>query len=60
MSLLTGILIVAGIALGLFVLGFVGHGLIHRFGQTRPEVTQRRPAPPGRVGRSSEFRDDSS
>jgi hypothetical protein len=57
MSLLTGVLIVAGIAIVLFVLGLVLHALIHRFGQTRPEATERRPARPGRVGRSSEFRE---
>jgi hypothetical protein len=55
---MTGVLIVAGIAIVLFALGLLAHFLFHRFGQTRPEVTRRRPAKPGTVGRTSEFRKD--
>jgi hypothetical protein len=58
MSVITGVLIVAGIAIVLFALGLLLHFLFHRFGHTRPEVTERRPAKPGRVGRTSEFRRD--
>jgi hypothetical protein len=48
-----GILIVVGIAICAALLGFAGHLLLHRFGRTRPEVQERRPQRPGRVGRIS-------
>jgi hypothetical protein len=51
--MVTGILIVLGIAVVVAVLGFAGHALLHRFGQTRPETQERRPQRPGRVGRIS-------
>jgi hypothetical protein len=51
--MVTGILIVLGVAIGVAVLGFAAHLLLHRFGQTRPETQERRPQRPGRVGRIS-------
>ncbi|HEY1358979.1 MAG TPA: hypothetical protein VGF21_11815 [Thermoleophilaceae bacterium] len=51
--MVTGILIVLGIALAAVLLGFAAHALLHRFGQTRPEMQERKPQRPGRVGRIS-------
>jgi hypothetical protein len=51
--MVTGILIVLGVAVGAVLLGFAAHFLLHRFGQTRPEMQERRPHRPGRVGRIS-------
>lgn len=51
--MVTGILIVLGIAIAVVLLGFAAHALLHRFGQTRPETQERRPQRPGRVGRIS-------
>ena len=53
----SGILIIAGIVLAVAVGGFLLHALIHRFGRSRARAMERHPAPPGRVGRTSEFRD---
>ena len=53
----SGILIIAGIVLAVAIGGFVLHALVHRFGRSRPRAMERHPAPPGRVGRTSEFRD---
>jgi hypothetical protein len=51
--MVTGILIVLGIAVAVLALGLTAHYLLHRFGQTRPEMQERRPQRPGRVGRIS-------
>ena len=48
--MVTGILIVLGIAIAVALLGFAGHALLHRFGRTRPEMQERKPHRPGRVG----------
>jgi hypothetical protein len=53
----SGILIILGIVLAVAIGGFLLHALIHRFGRTRQRAMERHPAPPGRVGRTSEFRD---
>ncbi len=54
----TGILIIIGIVLAAAVGGLVLHALFHRFGRSRQRAMERHPAPPGRVGRTSEFRKD--
>ena len=51
--MVTGILIVLGIAIGAALLGLAAHALLQRFGRTRPETQERRPHRPGRVGRIS-------
>jgi len=51
--MVTGILIVLGIALAAALIGLGAHLLLHRFGRTRPEMQERRPHRPGRVGRIS-------
>lgn len=53
-----GILIIAGIVLAVVVGGFVLHALFHRFGRSRGRAMESHPAPPGRVGRTSEFQDN--
>ena len=52
-----GILIIAGIVLAVALGGFILHALAHRFGRSRREAMTRTPAPEGRVGRVSEFKD---
>ena len=52
-SILGGVAIVLGIVVGIALLGFAAHALLHRFGHTRPETQERRPQRPGRVGRIS-------
>ena len=52
-----GILIIAGIVLAVAIGGFLLHAALHRFGRSRQRAMERHPAPPGRVGRTSEFRD---
>jgi len=54
---MTGILIIVGIALAVVVGGFLLHAAFHRFGRSRQRAMERHPAPDGRVGRVSEFRD---
>lgn len=54
----SGVLIIAGIVLAVAVGGFLLHALIHRFGRSRGRAMESHPAPPGRVGRTSEFRDN--
>jgi hypothetical protein len=54
---MTGILIIVGIALAVVVGGFLLHAGFHRFGRSRARAMERHPAPDGRVGRVSEFRD---
>ena len=53
----TGILIILGIALVAAIGGVLLHTGVHRFGRSKPRAMERHPAPPGRVGRTSEFRD---
>ena len=50
-------MIIVGIVLAVAIAGFLLHALVHRFGRSRPRAMERHPAPPGRVGRTSEFRD---
>jgi hypothetical protein len=52
-----GILIILAIVVAVAIGGFLLLALIHRFGRTRQRAMERHPAPPGRVGRTSEFRD---
>jgi hypothetical protein len=52
-----GILIIVGIVLAVAVGGLILHALIHRFGRSRREAMTRTPAPEGRVGRVSEFKE---
>lgn len=52
-----GVLIIVGIVLAVALGGFAFHALFHRFGRSRPRAMERRPARPGRIGRTSEFRD---
>jgi predicted RND superfamily exporter protein len=54
---MTGILIIVGIALAVVIGAFALHALFHRFGRSRGRAMERHPAPKGRVGRISEFRD---
>ncbi len=54
---MSGILVILGIVLAVAIGGFVLHTLFHRFGRSRPRAMERHPARPGRVGRTSEFRD---
>jgi hypothetical protein len=51
------VLIIAGIALAVLIGGFLLHAAFHRFGRSKPRAMEHRPAPPGRVGRVSEFED---
>jgi hypothetical protein len=51
-----GILIIAAIVAAVAIGGFLLHALFHRFGRSRREAMTRTPAPEGRVGRTSEFR----
>jgi hypothetical protein len=53
----SGVLIIAGIVLAVAVGGFLLHAAFHRFGRSRPRAMERHPAPEGRVGRVSEFKD---
>jgi hypothetical protein len=55
---MSGILIILGIVLAVAVGGFLLHALIHRFGRSKGRAMESHPAPPGRVGRTSEFRDN--
>jgi predicted RND superfamily exporter protein len=54
---MTGVLIIIGIALAVAIGALALHALFHRFGRSRREAMTRTPAPDGRVGRVSEFRD---
>ena len=54
---MSGILIIVGIVLAAAIGGFVLHALFHRFGRSRQRAMESHPAPPGRIGRTSEFRD---
>lgn len=53
----SGVLIIVGIVLAVAIGGFVLYTLIHRFGRTRGRAMESHPAPPGRVGRTSELGD---
>jgi hypothetical protein len=48
----SGVLIIVGIVATLVVLGFLGHFLVNRFGQTKRKSLERDPQAPGRVGRA--------
>jgi hypothetical protein len=50
---MSGVVIILSIVVAVAVLGLAGYLLVHRFGRTRPEVQERRPHRPGRVGRVS-------
>ena len=52
-----GILIILAIVAAVAIGGFLLHALIHRFGRSRARAMESHPAEPGRVGRTSEFRD---
>ncbi|HLM09155.1 MAG TPA: hypothetical protein VK307_05565 [Thermoleophilaceae bacterium] len=47
-----GIVLIAGIVVAVALLGLLAHLLLHRFGQSRPDVARRRPHRRGRVGRT--------
>lgn len=47
----SGALIIVAIVTTLVVLGFAGHWLVNRFGQTKRKSLERDPHAPGRVGR---------
>jgi len=48
----SGVLIIVAIVATLAALGFVGHLLVDRFGQTKRKSLERDPQAPGRVGRA--------
>jgi hypothetical protein len=54
---MTGVLIIVGIVLVAVLGGLLMHAAAHRFGRSRQRAMERHPAPKGRVGRISEFRD---
>jgi hypothetical protein len=54
---MTGVLIILAIVLAAAVGGFLLHAGFHRFGRSKQRAMERHPAPPGRVGRTSEFSD---
>jgi hypothetical protein len=53
----TGIIVILGIVLLVAIGGLLLHTGFHRFGRSKPRAMERHPAPPGRVGRTSEFRE---
>ena len=55
---MTGILIIVGIVVAVAIGGFLLHAAFHRFGRSKQRAMESHPAPPGRVGRTSEFRRD--
>jgi hypothetical protein len=54
---MTGVLIILCVVVAVAVGGFVLHAVFHRFGRSKQRAMERHPAPPGRVGRVSEFGD---
>lgn len=52
-----GVLVIVGIVLAVLILGFLLHAAFQRFGRSKPRAMERHPAPEGRVGRISEFKD---
>jgi hypothetical protein len=54
---MTGVLIILAIVLAAVVGGFLLHAAFQRFGRSKQRAMERHPAPDGRVGRISEFRD---
>ena len=54
---MSGILIILGIVLAVAIGGVLLHAAFHRFGRSRQRAMERHPAPPGRVGRTSELRE---
>jgi hypothetical protein len=55
---MSGVLIILAIVVAVAVLGFVGHALVHRFGQTSRRSQEAHPDTAGRVGRVGEFRNE--
>jgi len=53
----SGMLVIAGIAVAVLLLGLLLLFAFRRFGGARQRAMERHPAPEGRVGRVSEFRD---
>jgi predicted RND superfamily exporter protein len=53
----SGVLVIVGIVLALAVGAFLLHAAFQRFGRSKQRAMERHPAPDGRVGRVSEFRD---
>ena len=53
-----GILIILAIVAIVAIAGFLIHAMFHRYGRSRGRAFESHPAPPGRVGRTSEFRQD--
>ena len=52
-----GIVIILGVVLAVALAAFILLALFQRFGRSRREAMTSTPAPPGRVGRVSEFQD---
>lgn len=53
----SGTIVIVGIVLAVAVGGFLLHAAFQRFGRSKQRAMERHPAPDGRVGRVSEFRD---
>jgi hypothetical protein len=53
----TGVVIIVAIVLAVAVGGFLLHAAFQKFGRSKPRAMESHPAPEGRVGRVSEFRD---
>ena len=54
---MTGVLIILGIVIAAAAGGFLLHAAFQRFGRSKRRAMERHPAPEGRVGRISEFKD---
>jgi predicted RND superfamily exporter protein len=54
---MTGVLIILGIVVAAVVGAFLLHAAFQRFGRSKQRAMERHPAPHGRIGRVSEFRD---
>jgi hypothetical protein len=52
---MTGVLIIVGVVVAAAIGGLLLHAAFHRFGRSKQRAMERHPAPPGRVGRVSEF-----
>jgi predicted RND superfamily exporter protein len=53
----SGTLVIVGIVVAVAVGGLLLHAAFQRFGRSKQRAMERHPAPDGRVGRVSEFRD---
>ncbi len=53
----SGMLVIIGIVVAVAIGGFLLHAAFQRFGRSKARAMERHPAPEGRVGRVSEFRD---